>query len=162
VKFDASGKQMRYWGAVKVDPKTHGFSFVAGKKPGEFNEPIGLALDKDGNLYVADRLNFRIQVISPDGQILRSWPVKGWSPEQIDMEPHLAVDQAHGLIYATDGRGKKVYCYHLDGTLVSTLEKDSTGNPLFSVPLGVSVDKNGDVYVVDAGAGKILKIKGQF
>jgi len=111
---------------------------------------------------VADRLNFRIQVISPDGQILRSWPVKGWSPEQIDMEPHLAVDQAHGLIYATDGRGKKVYCYHLDGTLVSTLEKDSTGNPLFSVPLGVSVDKNGDVYVVDAGAGKILKIKGQF
>jgi DNA-binding beta-propeller fold protein YncE len=158
VKFDASGKQIRSWGAV--NPKTG--ASVAGEKLGEFNEPIGLAVDKAGNLYVADRLNFRIQVLSPEGQVIHSWPVKGWSKEQIDMEPHLALDQLHGLIYATDGRGKKVYCYHLDGSEVSTIEKDSTGNPLFAVPLGVTVDKNGDVYVVDAGAGKVLKIKGQF
>jgi DNA-binding beta-propeller fold protein YncE len=158
VKFDPSGKQIRSWGAI--NPKTG--ASVAGKKLGEFNEPIGLALDKDGNLYIADRLNFRIQVLSPDGQVLRSWPVKGWSKEQIDMEPHLALDQMHGLIYATDGRGKKVYCYHLDGSEVSTIEKDSTGNQLFSVPLGVSVDGSGSLYVVDAGAGKVFKIKGQF
>jgi tripartite motif-containing protein 71 len=158
VKFDANGKQVRVWGAV--NPKTG--AAVAGKNSGEFNEPIGLALDKAGNLYVADRLNFRIQVLSPEGQVIRSWPVKGWSKEQIDMEPHLAIDEAHGLLYATDGRAKKVYCYHLDGTSVATIEKDATGNALFAVPLGVSVDKNGDVYVVDAGAGKILKIKGQF
>src|SRR5665213_2843353 len=162
VKFDPSGKQIRSWGAIKVDPKTHSSSYVAGTKLGEFNEPIGLALDKDGNLYVADRLNFRIQVLSSDGKTLSSWPVNGWSKEQVDMEPHLALDQPNGLIYATDGRGKKVYCYHLDGTLVSTIENDSTGNPLFSVPLGVSVDGSGNVYVIDAGTGKILKIKGQF
>jgi tripartite motif-containing protein 71 len=162
VKFDPSGKQIRSWGAIKVDPKTHASSYISGTKLGEFNEPIGLALDKDGNLYVADRLNFRIQVLSSDGQVLRSWPVKGWSKDQIDMEPHLSLDQAHGLIYATDGRGKKVYCYRLDGSEVSTIEKDSTGNSLFSVPLGVSVDGSGNLYVVDAGAGKIFKIKGQF
>jgi DNA-binding beta-propeller fold protein YncE len=158
VKFDPSGKQIRSWGAI--NPKTG--ASVAGKKLGEFNEPIGLALDKAGNLYIADRLNFRIQVLSPDGQVLRSWPVKGWSKEQIDMEPHLALDQTHNLIYATDGRGKKVYCYHLDGSEVSTIEKDSTGNQLFIVPLGVSVDGSGNLYVVDAGAGKVFKIKGQF
>jgi tripartite motif-containing protein 71 len=158
VKFDPAGKQIRSWGAV--DPKTGGS--VPGKKSGEFNEPIGLALDKAGNLYVADRLNFRIQVLSPDGKPISSWTVNGWSKEQVDMEPHLALDQVNGLIYATDGRGKKVYCYHLDGTLVSTIENDSTGNPIFSVPLGVSVDGNGNVYVVDAGAGKVFKIKGQF
>jgi tripartite motif-containing protein 71 len=158
VKFDPTGKQIRSWGAV--DPKTG--ASVPGKKLGEFNEPIGLALDKAGNLYVADRLNFRIQVINSDGKTISSWPVNGWSKEQVDMEPHLALDQVNGLIYATDGRGKKVYCYHLDGTLVSTIENDSTGNPLFSVPLGIGIDGNGNVYVVDAGAGKIFKIKGQF
>jgi tripartite motif-containing protein 71 len=130
VKFDPSGKQIRSWGAT--NPKTG--AFVSGEKLGEFNEPIGLALDKDGNLYVADRLNFRIQVLSPDGQVLRSWPVKGWSKEQIDMEPHLALDQTHGLIYATDGRGKKVYCYHLDGSEASTIEKDSTGIRFLAFP----------------------------
>ena len=149
VKFDKNGKKLMAWGSK-------------GDKDGQFNEPIGLALDQPGNLYVADRLNFRIQVFSPDGQFLRQWKVKGWSPEQIDMEPHLALDQAHGLIYASDGRGKKVYCYKLDGTLVTTLETNTTGAPLFNVPIGVAVDKDGNLYVVDAGAAKILKIKGQF
>jgi tripartite motif-containing protein 71 len=149
VKFDKDGKKVRAWG-------------TKGDKEGEFNEPIGLALDQAGNLYVADRLNFRSQVFSPDGQFIRDWTVDGWSPDQIDMEPHLALDQAHGLLYATDGRGKKVYCYKLDGTLVTTLETNSNGAPLFMVPIGVAVDKDGNVYVVDAGAGKLLKLKGQF
>lgn len=149
VKFDATGKKVLAWGSK-------------GDKDGQFNEPIGLALDQAGNLYVADRLNFRIQVFTSGGQFIREWKVKGWSPDQIDMEPHLALDQAHGLVYASDGRGKKVYCYKLDGTLVSTLEANTTGAPLFMVPIGVAVDKEGDLYVVDAGAAKILKLKGQF
>ncbi len=149
VKFDKNGKKIRTWG-------------TKGDKQGEFNEPIGLALDQAGNLYVADRLNFRIQVFTPDGQFIRDWKVNGWSPDQIDMEPHLALDQAHGLLYATDGRGKKVYCYKLDGTLVTTLETNTNGAPLFTVPIGVAVDKDGNVYVTDAGAGKLVKLKGQF
>jgi DNA-binding beta-propeller fold protein YncE len=148
VKFDSKGQKVRVWGNK-------------GDKPGEFNEPIGLALDQAGNLYVADRLNFRIQVFNADGIFVKQWAVKGWSKEQIDMEPHLALDQIKGLLYATDGRGKAVYCYKLDGTLVSTIAKDAQGNNLFSVPLGIAVDKEGNVYVTDAGAGKIYKIKGQ-
>ena len=149
VKFDAKGQKVRAWG-------------TKGDKQGEFNEPIGLALDQAGNLYVADRLNFRIQVFNPDGQYIREWDVKGWSKDQIDMEPHLALDKVHSILYVTDGRGKKVYCFKLDGSLSSTLENDSQGRPLFNVPIGVSVDKEGNLYVMDAGAAKILKIKGQY
>ncbi len=149
VKFDPKGQKVRAWGSK-------------GENSGEFNEPIGVALDQAGNLYVADRLNFRIQVFNSDGQFQKEWAVKGWSKDQIDMEPHLALDKAHSILYASDGRGKKVYCFHLDGTLASTLENDSQGRPLFQVPIGVSVDKEGNLYVVDASAAKILKLKGQF
>lgn len=149
VEFDKNGKEIRAWG-------------TKGDKPGQFNEPIGLALDQAGNLYVADRLNFRIQVFTADGQFVKQWAVKGWSKEQIDMEPHLALDQIHGLIYASDGRGKAVYCWKLDGTPVATVAKDSQGHDLFQVPIGVAVDKQGDLYVVDAAAAKLLKLKGQF
>ena len=149
VKFDPKGKQVRAWG-------------TKGDKKGEFNEPIGLALDQAGNLYVADRLNFRVQVFNSDGQYVKEWDVKGWSKEQIDMEPHLALDKVHSLLYATDGRGKKVYCFKLDGSLSSTLENDAQGRPLFMVPIGAAVDNSGNLYVMDAAAAKILKIKGQF
>jgi DNA-binding beta-propeller fold protein YncE len=157
IKFDPKGQKIRTW--CGVDPKTG--APVPGSKPGEFNEPIGLAVDASGNLYVADRLNFRIQVFGPEGQALRQWPVKGWAKEQVDMEPHLALDKAKQILYVTDGKGTQVLCYHLDGTPISTIAKDSAGNDLFRVPLGVAVNVDGNLLVVDAGAGMIFKIKGQ-
>ncbi len=148
VKFDPKGAQIRAWG-------------IKGDKPGQFNEPIGLALDQAGNLYVADRLNFRIQVFTSDGQFLREWHVGGWAQEQVDMEPHLAMDSMKGLLYVTDGRGKKVYAYHTnDGSLAATLEKDPNGGNLFNTPIGVAVDKDGNVYVTDAATARIYKLRG--
>ncbi len=147
-KFDGKGKKVRMWG-------------VRGTKPGEFNEPIGLAVDQANNLYVADRLNFRIQVFSNAGDHLRSFPVQGWSPEQIDMEPHLAIDKRRGVLYVTDGRGRKVLRCKLDGQPLGDIEKDASGVPLFSVPLGVAVDPDGNVLVSDAGAAKLLKLRGE-
>jgi len=149
VKFGPKGEKLTVWG-------------VKGEKAGQLNEPIGLALDQAGNLYVADRLNFRIQVFTSEGQYLRQWKVDGWSKEQVDMEPHLALDKVHSLLYATDGRGRKVYCHNLDGKLLATLDKGSTGNSLFVVPTGIAVDKEGNVYLTDAAAAKIYKLKGQF
>ncbi len=157
IKFDPKGHKIRTWGAL--DPKTG--APVPGNKPGEFDEPIGLAVDQTGNLYVADRLNFRIQVFAPDGQFLRQWPVKGWVKDQVDMEPHLALDKAKQILYVTDGRGKQVLCYRLDGTPVSVIGKDAAGNDLFRVPLGIAVCNDGNVVLVDAGSGMLLKLKGQ-
>jgi DNA-binding beta-propeller fold protein YncE len=147
-KFDNKGKKVRMWG-------------VKGAKTGEFNEPIGLALDQAGNLYVADRLNFRIQVFSNAGDYLRTFPVQGWSPEQIDMEPHMAIDKRRGVLFVTDGRGKKLMRYKLEGESLGPLEKDATGVPLFAVPLGVAVGPDGGVLVSDAGSGRLLKLRAE-
>ena len=39
-----------------------------GKGPGEFNQPWGITLDKDGNIWVADWNNHRVQKLSPQGK----------------------------------------------------------------------------------------------
>jgi tripartite motif-containing protein 71 len=147
-KFDPKGKTLRVWGA-------------RGSKSAEFIEPIGLAVDQGGNIYVADRLNFRVQVFSNNGDFLRSIPVPGWSPEQVDMEPHLAVDRRRGVLYVTDGRGSKVHRFRLSGEVMPGISSDASGNGLFTVPLGVAVDDEGHVLVSDAATNRLLKLRGE-
>ncbi len=60
VKFDRNGKFLKSWGKL-------------GSGPGEFNSPHGLAMDKEGRLYVADRSNSRIQIFDQEGKFLAEW-----------------------------------------------------------------------------------------
>ena len=58
-KVDKDGNWMKSWG-------------TRGDKPGEFNTPHSIAADAQGNIYVADRGNRRIQVFDGDGKFLRA------------------------------------------------------------------------------------------
>ena len=57
-KIDKNGNWLKSWG----EP---------GDQPGQFNTPHSIAVDAEGNVYVADRGNRRIQVFDGDGKFLR-------------------------------------------------------------------------------------------
>jgi DNA-binding beta-propeller fold protein YncE len=59
-KFSADGRLLVSWGAP-------------GGGPGEFRIPHGIAVDREGVVYVADRENSRLQLFSPDGKFLAQW-----------------------------------------------------------------------------------------
>jgi DNA-binding beta-propeller fold protein YncE len=58
-KADAKGNWLKSWGD-------------RGEKPGEFNTPHNIAADAQGNIYVADRFNRRIQVFDGEGNFQRA------------------------------------------------------------------------------------------
>ncbi len=60
VKIAPDGKTLKTWGKK-------------GSGPGEFNEPHGIALDSAGRVFVADRVNSRIQIFDQDGKFLAEW-----------------------------------------------------------------------------------------
>src|SRR4029077_13618395 len=60
VKLAPDGKVIKTWGKK-------------GSGPGEFNETHGIALDSTGRVFVADRVNSRIQIFDPDGKFLTEW-----------------------------------------------------------------------------------------
>jgi len=63
VKFSATGQYLFEWG-------------TKGDKEGQFDIPHGITLDKNGNVYVADRENSRIQVFDPSGKFLKQYADK--------------------------------------------------------------------------------------
>ncbi len=109
VKFAADGKFLLSWG----EP---------GSEPGQFNLPHGLALGRDGKVYVADRTNLRIQVFDASGEFIEQWKNEAWA-------------RPWGLEIAPDG-----YLYVMDGGHMSrqpphyahVLRMDLSGNVLAS------------------------------
>src|SRR5688572_11185843 len=57
-KFDKNGNFLKDWGSY-------------GREPGQFNLPHAMVLDREGNVYVADRNNARIQVFDSNGTFQR-------------------------------------------------------------------------------------------
>jgi serine/threonine protein kinase/sugar lactone lactonase YvrE len=122
-----------------------------------FRNPWSVAVDHLGNVYVADKDNFVIRKITPDGLVTTIAGQPG-APGFADgnratarfQDPHgIAVDQA-GNVYVTDPANQAVRQISAGGD-VKTIA-------LLPHPGSMAVDANGAVYVTDSlGVRQILK-----
>jgi len=64
IEYDAAGKKLGEWGKH-------------GRGPGEFNTVHSIAIGPEGNLYVADRENGRLQWFNQSGKLLGEWHYGG-------------------------------------------------------------------------------------
>ncbi len=146
VIYDAEGNYLSEFGKV-------GFA------PGQFDEPVGLAIDHQDNLYVADTWNQRIQVFAPDGTggyyPLTSWEVYAWFGQSIDNKPYIAVDDA-GYLFATDPEGYRVLQFTTQGEIMRYWGDYGLGNDGFGLVGSVAVDPTGGVWVSDTGNSRLM------
>ena len=151
VKFSAEGKYLFQWGKP-------------GSDEGEFDIPHGITLDKNENVYVADRQNNRIQVFDKNGIFLRVLKNKDSVPQL----PSVAIDSSQ-QIYAIDfdyvittdigNKGSKVFQYDSSGN--ASFQFGSTGKNKRTASWfhDLAVDKPGNIYVGDIRNVKLLKFK---
>jgi DNA-binding beta-propeller fold protein YncE len=78
-----------------------------GAAPGQFLGPWGVALDAQGNVYVADYGNDRIQKLSSSGQPLAQWGTKGAALGQFFRPEGIALD-AQGNLYVADSNNNRI------------------------------------------------------
>jgi DNA-binding beta-propeller fold protein YncE len=125
-------------------------------KDGEMNEPIGIAVDKDGTVYVADTHNYRIQKFDKDGKFVSLWtmPTGSWDPGPY-VEPFMALDGA-GNLYTTAPTSKSVIKFSPSGQVLG--QKNSNGTVTLQLPTGITVDPDGTVYVVDTNGNGVVKL----
>jgi sugar lactone lactonase YvrE len=150
-----------------------GFPFLNGPAlSAAFTLPIGVAVDKAGNVYVADELNNMIRKITPDGTVstlagsLTPGLTNGSAGNAAFNKPYYVAVDATGNVYVTDNGNDVVRKITPDGmvtTLAGTSMIGATNgkNALasFSDLHGIAVDAKGNVYVGDEQNNKIRKIQ---
>jgi tripartite motif-containing protein 71 len=145
-KFSATGKPLAQWG-------THGSA------PGQFNNPVGIAVDQQGDIYVAEESNVRIQRLSSLGQPLIQWGSLGSGPGQFNVPYDLALD-ASGNVYVSEPGplapgNNRVQKFSPTGAPLAQWGGSGAGPGQFKNPTGLTVDSKGNVFVVDSGNNRI-------
>jgi uncharacterized protein (TIGR03437 family) len=136
--------------------------------------PIGVALDKSGNLLIADSLNNRIRKVDMKTKIITSIAGSGLPGSsgdgglatlaRLNNPESLAVDAA-GTVYIADSGNHVVRA--ITGTTIRTVA--GTGAAQFQLeagsslgvnldPIGVGLDLDGSVYIADFGNDRIRKM----
>lgn len=138
---------------MRPDGEPAGQWGVAGGGDGDdaFREPIGIALTPDGFIAICDTQNKRVKVYTPQGQLLRQWPIQSDWPGVGGYESHLAC-AGDGSVYLTDPFEGSVHVYSPDGELLRKIVQDTQGRPL-GKPVGILCLPDGKVLVTDMSVG---------
>ena len=136
--FSPSGQKLRSFG-------------TGGSGRGQCDRPCGVAVDREGNILVADGWNHRIQKFTAQGQFLKTVNYSV-APIQFNLPTGIAF---HDKIFVADRRNQRVQILNSDLTLYSTFGKKGDGRGQFSTPWDIACDSTGKVYVADGENNRI-------
>ncbi|MBH98306.1 MAG: 6-bladed beta-propeller [Rhodospirillaceae bacterium] len=159
-KYDKHGNWIKSWGSY-------------GSEIGQLNLPHSMDADREGNLYVADRTNRRVQVFDSDGNFLRMiflnvpfdktmQPILGnVDPNQPDETQPWAVCISEGspqYLWAADQHPGRIYKIQLDGKIVGMLGESGKQLGQFNWIHGIDCSQEGVLYIADLNNWRVQKL----
>ena len=136
---------------TRVSFNTRWGSFGTGNN--QFRNPWDIAVSRDGEVFVADSDNRRIQVFNESGGFIRSWGSAGNGSEQFQDPRGVGVNQDGGRTRvlvadaAMNSDSRRLRRFNTTGTLISEMGRSQMPNPR-----GIAVDSNNRIWVVDSSS----------
>jgi DNA-binding beta-propeller fold protein YncE len=149
--FDRDGQPVATWGESGNGPGQFMFHVAGGGFWGD------LAIGPDGNLYVLDPFNSRVQVLTPDGTFLREWGELGLEEGQFAAPSGIAVDGA-GRVYVTEFGNPQLQVFANDGRFLAAWEIPAMERALLRELADVAISATGDVWVTDSVNARVIRL----
>lgn len=133
-----------------------------GSGDGQFDRPYGVAADRFGHVYVADRNLHRIQKFTSDGVFLAKFGTPGTGDGQLNLPTGVAAD-ATGNVYVADSYNYRIQKFTSAGVYLTQWGVRGVGDGEFMYPYGLAADAT-HVYVMDTGNSRVQKftLDGEF
>lgn len=156
-----SGKHL-----VVTNDLTHNFSIISlsgqivrtvggyGNKPGEFAYPKGVAVDSDGNIWVTDCTNKRLQCFTEDGVYRSSFPTP-FQPNAVEIFP----DGDCILVsfnFEGNHQSNRIFIFTPEGDVVTSFGTTGTGPEQFGLNIfGIKATNYDEILVTDSDNDRV-------
>lgn len=145
VSYDAQGNFRLTWGYEGPQQTDSSLAFWG---------PRGIAVDAEGNVYVADTGNKRVMVFDPDGDFIRQIGSGGGLPGQLDEPAGLAVGD-DGLLYVADSWNQRIQVFTSEGLFMREWTVEAWFAQSNERPY-LAVDSARNVYVTDPDGSRVI------
>jgi len=137
VKYNKDLEYLSHWG-------------TKGKGDGEFDLVHDVAVDSKGRVYVADRLNSRVQVFDASGRFLAKWTEVGqpWG---------LIYSTKEDVLYMCDGLNNRIAKLSLDGKVLGVLSSFGKAPGKLDFAHNIAIDSTGAIYVAEIKNWRVQK-----
>ena len=127
---------------------------VKGPSDKGLKSPVGLALDREGRLYVLDGQRKQVHLYDHDGRLIHKFPLSRGVPGDSLRPRGIAVDSA-GHIYVADSVSDNIVIFESDGTYLRTWGRTGVLTGDFWSPQGLFIDERDFIYIADQTNARI-------
>ena len=125
-------------------------------QPWYFDNPSAVAIDPQGNVYIADSGNNRIQKFSSSVEFITKWGSWGDGDGQFSYPEGIAIDP-QGNVFVVDTWNYRIQKFNSSGDFITKWGSEGYSDGQFLWPTGIAIDPQANVYVVDSYYRRIQK-----
>lgn len=122
--------------------------------PGTFSLPVGVAVDKDGNVYVTDTFNDRVEIFDADGGFVSTFGKNGDGPADFERPKGIAID-GDGHIWVADSAQDRIKVFDQEGRLLIYFGEHGEYPGRFMGVYDIAIDKNNRVFTSEMFPGRV-------